>query len=632
LKRLFLLLVAALALLAPAVGQAASGPSLNFYAPNTTTPAITNFAYGPVLPGQSVSKTFTLKNTGGSATAALKITLAKTAGATGAFTKTGDTCSLPVPISLGKGKTCQITIRFAPVAGGESDAADLTAVSKKPNASKTLHLTGSGAAPNVQITPASKDFGTAAGTLQTFTATNNGTAASGTYAFASPGSPFFVVTFGPQANTCTGTALAIGASCSFTVVYAADVCSGNATYEKTAALGSLASVTVTATEPACPHITVSPTSHDFGTTSGTKQTFTFTNDGGAGRVMSTAFDPDNGVFEAPGAFACQSEILQTGESCSVEITLTLPEGCGASYSGFLRHGMATVGGSSGGNTATATFTAAQPACPPPPCVVTNLTNTATYDTLQAANAAATAGDELTLSGLCVERATLNKNLTVTGVGADPTLSGGGGGGFKSVLTVDHATVTVNSLTITGGNVITGIAGAGVDNQQGDVTLSGVTITGSKSGGGGAGIFNDGTMTLVDSVVSDSSTPGVGGAIWNYFNATLTLSGDTSITHNISGSEGGGIFNNPGASVTLNDTATMTDNTGTSGGGIYNQWGGAVTTLNDASSISGNSATNAAPSGGGIYNNTTPTGGGSAPIVNLNGGTVSGNTPDDCVNC
>jgi hypothetical protein len=362
LKRLFLLLVAALALLVPVAGQAASGPVLNFYAPNTTTPAITNFAYGPVLPGQSVSKTFTLKNTGGSATAALKITLAKTAGATGAFTKTGDTCSQPVPISLGKGKTCQITIRFAPVAGGESDAADLTAVSKKPNASKTLHLTGSGAAPNVQITPASKDFGTAAGTLQTFTATNNGTAASGTYAFASPGSPFFVVTFGPQANTCTGTALAIGASCSFTVVYAADVCSGNATYEKTAALGSLASVTVTATEPACPHITVSPTSHDFGTTSGTKQTFTFTNDGGAGRVMSTAFDPDNGVFEAPGAFACQSEILQTGESCSVEITLSLPEGCGASYSGFLRHGMATVGGSSGGNTATATFTAAQPAC------------------------------------------------------------------------------------------------------------------------------------------------------------------------------------------------------------------------------------------------------------------------------
>jgi uncharacterized repeat protein (TIGR01451 family) len=144
LKRLFLFLVAALALLAPVVGQAASGPVLNFYAPNTTTPAITNFGYGPVLPGQSVSKTFTLQNTGGSATAALKISLTTTAGATDAFTKTGDTCSQPVPISLGKGKTCQITIRFTPVAGGESDAADLTAVSKKPNASKTLHLTGSG--------------------------------------------------------------------------------------------------------------------------------------------------------------------------------------------------------------------------------------------------------------------------------------------------------------------------------------------------------------------------------------------------------------------------------------------------------------------------------------------------------
>ena len=158
-KRLFLLLVAVLALLVPAVGQAAPGPVLNFYAPNTTTPAITSSDFGAVLPGQTSEKTFTLKNDGGSATSALAVTLTRTAGAVGAFTKTGDTCTQPVPISLAKAKTCQITIRFAPVAGGEVDKADLKAMSKKPAASATLKLTGTGAAPNVQITPASKDFG-----------------------------------------------------------------------------------------------------------------------------------------------------------------------------------------------------------------------------------------------------------------------------------------------------------------------------------------------------------------------------------------------------------------------------------------------------------------------------------------
>jgi hypothetical protein len=361
LKRLFLLLVVALALLVPVVGQAASGPVLNFYAPNTTTPAITSFAYGPVLPGQSVSNTFTLKNTGGSATAALKITLAKTAGATGAFTMTGDTCTLPVPISLGKGKTCQVTIRFAPVAGGESDAADLTVVSKKPDASQTLHLTGSGAAPNVQITPASKDYGSV-GASQLFTATNTGTAPGGSYVFSGPGAPFGVG-FG---NSCTGASLGIGASCSFTVSYRPSSCGGDASYADTVALGSLASASLTATEPKCPHlIVVSPDSWDFGTTSGT-HTFTLTNDGdGPGFISWTGFSDPFGVFGSTDSCVITAT-LQPGESCSRNVSFGLPAGCGASYSGSAFNYAVPPGLWAGVPTttsATATFTAAQPGCP-----------------------------------------------------------------------------------------------------------------------------------------------------------------------------------------------------------------------------------------------------------------------------
>ena len=147
LKRLFLLLVAALALLVPVVGQAASGPVLNFYDPDN-----------PANPTRS--RTRLRRRFSGGAGPVEDVDAqehwrerdrgtqdhpdASAGTPNSAFTKTGDTCSQPVPISLGKGKTCQTTILFTPVAGGESDAADLTAVSKKPNASKTLHLTGSG--------------------------------------------------------------------------------------------------------------------------------------------------------------------------------------------------------------------------------------------------------------------------------------------------------------------------------------------------------------------------------------------------------------------------------------------------------------------------------------------------------
>jgi hypothetical protein len=354
--------VAALALLVPVVGQAASGPVLNFYAPNTTTPAITTFGYGPVLPGQSVSKTFPLKNTGGSATAALKITLTPSAGTpASAFTKTGDTCTQPVPISLGKGKTCQIEITFTPVAGGVSYAADLTAVSKKPNASKTLHLTGSGAAPNVQITPASKDFGSV-GSDQIFTATNTGTATSGSYAFDAPAAPFQLGF--PVGSTCTGASLGIGASCSFLIRYRPSTCGGDASYADTVALGSLASVSLTASEPECPHLVVSPSSHYFGTASST-QTFTFTNDGDGPAAVSGGAFAGQFMF-GPVALPCQG-ILQPDESCSQDVSFTLPAGCGASYSGaYVSYNASPPGFWGGGTTtsATATFTAAQPACPP----------------------------------------------------------------------------------------------------------------------------------------------------------------------------------------------------------------------------------------------------------------------------
>jgi Cep192 domain 4 len=134
LKRLFLLLVAALALLAPAVGQAASGPAIAF------TPSSND--YGTIDANTTASETFTLRNSGGKATSALKVMLTGSS----AFSLTADGCN---GTSLGPKKSCSVTVQYEPTAAGSTDSATLTASSKKPPASASVSLTGKSTPPNV---------------------------------------------------------------------------------------------------------------------------------------------------------------------------------------------------------------------------------------------------------------------------------------------------------------------------------------------------------------------------------------------------------------------------------------------------------------------------------------------------
>jgi hypothetical protein len=111
------------------------------------------------------------------------------------------------------------------------------------------------------------------------------------------------------------------------------------------------------------------------------------------------------------------------------------------------------------------------------------------------------------------------------------------------------------------------------------------------GGDGAGINNDGSLTVTGGAVRDNA--GVG--IVNNASGLVTLSGDTSVAAN----DFSGVFNlgeltDPPSRLTLEDHATITGNAGTNGGGIFNTWG--TITLNDQSSVRGNTAT----FGGGIY--------------------------------
>ena len=129
-----------------------------------------------------------------------------------------------------------------------------------------------------------------------------------------------------------------------------------------------------------------------------------------------------------------------------------------------------------------------------------------------------------------------------------------------------------------------------------VVLDNLVISGGTFIFNGAGIRNDGTLTLSNSEVSGNRAWNRGGGIWNTATGTLTIEGSL-ITNNRSVSEddevdvtfpirddptetltvsnsgfGGGIYNNPGGVVTITDSIIAENEAKISGGGIYNNDG------------------------------------------------------------
>jgi hypothetical protein len=243
---------------------------------------------------------------------------------------------------------------------------------------------------------------------------------------------------------------------------------------------------------------------------------------------------------------------------------------------------------------------------PTKCLVVNIEDNTSYQTLEAGVDAATAGSTLTVKGTCVGTTTIDKDLTITGKD-NPRFgtSGLDGGNFGSVVTVSlGAHVSINDLIITHGSAD---FGGGILNLGGSVMLNGSSsVTGNTAGFGG-GILNrlGGTVTLNDSssVAGNAATVingtgGDGGGINNYgFNegSSVILNDSSSVAGNAAASTGGGFYNNVGNTVTLNDNSKVEGNNGLHAGGIWND--GAVT-LNQDSTIMGNSVSGL---GGGIVN-------------------------------
>ena len=146
----------------------------------------------------------------------------------------------------------------------------------------------------------------------------------------------------------------------------------------------------------------------------------------------------------------------------------------------------------------------------------------------------------------------SNTIAITGAGAGAIAGTGAGstvvqagGAFRVVNVSAAATATLSQVTITGGNAGNTAYGGGVYNA-GKLTLRLCVIKGNKAVAGG-GIANaGGTLTVIGSTVTGNSAPYYGGG----------------------GIQNGGLHNVPGA-VTVTDSTISGNTSGGDGGGILN---------------------------------------------------------------
>ena len=197
------------------------------------------------------------------------------------------------------------------------------------------------------------------------------------------------------------------------------------------------------------------------------------------------------------------------------------------------------------------------------------------------------------------------DLFLVGAGNDHTIIDGGG--LDRVLDIQPGTrVTLRDLTVRdGGNVD---QGAGLRIRESTVTLDRVTITNNVANREGGGVYNDGTLSIVHSTISDNATLQSlgkgGGGLYNRRTVSIdssTLANNISAGGALSTGGGGGIQNENSGTVTITNS-TLSGNTASQGrGGGVNNAG--ATELIQSTVTANNSTTSL---GGGLYNDDSPT--------------------------
>jgi hypothetical protein len=164
---------------------------------------------------------------------------------------------------------------------------------------------------------------------------------------------------------------------------------------------------------------------------------------------------------------------------------------------------------------------------------------------------------------------INKNLTITGPGANLLAINGNAAGRVFDIT-SGINVTISGLTITNGNA--GVGGGILNGAT--LTITNSTLSGNSASNAGGGIFNSGTtLTITNCTLSgNSGGDSGGGGIFNYSGTTLTITNST-LSGNSAGvgaaGVGGGILTSGTTLTITNSTLSGNSTTYNNGGGIAN---------------------------------------------------------------
>src|SRR5262249_31149020 len=186
------------------------------------------------------------------------------------------------------------------------------------------------------------------------------------------------------------------------------------------------------------------------------------------------------------------------------------------------------------------------------------------------------GGTITLAGALP---TITDPLTVTGLG-QAALTVKGTTGIRVFRIDAGVTATITDLTVTGGSVAG--PGGGILNN-GTLTLQRVTVSGNAATGGGnngggvasieARIGVGASLTVLDGTVSGNTAGGSGGGIENGIGSFTTIT-RTIISNNLAGDNANGAGVENQGSMTISDS-TVSYNTGPSTAATPNFFGGGV---------------------------------------------------------
>jgi hypothetical protein len=214
---------------------------------------------------------------------------------------------------------------------------------------------------------------------------------------------------------------------------------------------------------------------------------------------------------------------------------------------------------------------------------------------------ATSGTLNTISGTTIS----SNNAGVSPAVASPGNGGGIHIGGDGQLTISGGSVSDNSAALEGG---------GLWNGTGTMTVDGTVIDGNVASGddadnGGGGIFNvGGTLVISDATIQNNVVDGVSGSGGGIFNAGTATIDNTIISDNTANRAGGGL-EAIGGSTTSFTGGSLADNVAGPSGSAAPGNGGAVHISNDGSVeltevvVDGNTA---ASEGGGLWNSSTGT--------------------------